>query len=137
MYAGVWDGYRIYICIITTQTSYYVSPFHKFTFFPHLYSFQILDLGIRHDETYVTCTIKRDMVEHVFTISTILVFVLPMTLITILYILIGLQLRRSKVVKRGAISGSSVRLKVSLIHLLICWISSRLSFPQDQIKVLK
>ena len=35
-----------------------------------------------------------------------------MLIITILYILIGLQLRRSKVVQRGAINGSSVRLKV-------------------------
>jgi hypothetical protein len=35
-----------------------------------------------------------------------------MSIITILYILIGLQLRKSKIVQRGAVNGSSVRLKV-------------------------
>lgn len=50
--------------------------------------------------------------KHVFTISTFLVFVFPMIVISVLYILIGLQLRRSKVVKRGNACGSSVRIKV-------------------------
>jgi hypothetical protein len=35
-----------------------------------------------------------------------------MSVITVLYILIGLQLRKSKIVQRGAVNGSSVRLKV-------------------------
>lgn len=47
-----------------------------------------------------------------FTISVFLVFILPMFLISILYILIGLQLRKSKIVNRGGLAGSSVRLKV-------------------------
>lgn len=67
-----------------------------------------------------TCTVKRALSEpeginkHVFTISTVLVFVFPMAVISILYILIGLQLHRSEVVKRGTTFGSSVRIKVSI-----------------------
>lgn len=81
--------------------------------------FQILDLGITHE----TCTVKRGMSEginkHVFTISTILVFVFPMAVISILYILIGRQLRKSAVVQRGTALGSSVRIKVFSVLLTI------------------
>ena len=38
---------------------------------------------------------------HSFEISTFLFFVAPMTLITVLYILIGIRLRRSNRLKRG------------------------------------
>ncbi|CAO1426919.1 unnamed protein product [Diamesa serratosioi] len=59
---------------------------------------------------YAVCVPKNDY-KHLFVVSTLLIFVIPMLIITILYILIGLQLRRSKVVQRGAVNGSSVRLK--------------------------
>lgn len=39
-----------------------------------------------------------------------------MSVITILYILIGLQLRKSKIVQRGNINGSSVRLKRKIFN---------------------
>jgi hypothetical protein len=64
------------------------------------------------DETYRMCIPKAEHV-HFFVVSTFLLFVIPMSIITILYILIGLQLRKSKIVQRGAVNGSSVRLKVN------------------------
>jgi hypothetical protein len=74
---------------------------------------QVIDWGI--NTPFQLCMPNHDLKEYrmIFTLSTVLVFVLPMTVITILYILIALQLRQS-VVKRGNASGSSVRLKVSL-----------------------
>ncbi|XP_055607160.1 uncharacterized protein LOC129754910 isoform X2 [Uranotaenia lowii] len=71
-------------------------------------------LALQIDEEFSTCTVRRDWQQHVFTISTVLVFVFPMCVLTILYVLIGLQLRRSKVMKRGTQLGSSVRLKHSI-----------------------
>ncbi|GAB0092448.1 Neuromedin U receptor [Sergentomyia squamirostris] len=59
------------------------------------------------------CSIKPEANKHVFLISTVLVFAFPMVVITVLYVLIGLQLRKSKVVSRGTVAGSSVRLKNS------------------------
>lgn len=64
------------------------------------------------DETYRICVPKQDY-NHLFVVSTFLLFVIPMSIITILYVLIGLQLRKSKIVQRGAVNGSSVRLKVT------------------------
>ncbi|KAH6941272.1 hypothetical protein HPB50_015461 [Hyalomma asiaticum] len=45
------------------------------------------------------CMLKRP-VEHAFTVSTVLFFVLPISVISVLYILIGLQLRRSNAATR-------------------------------------
>jgi neuromedin U receptor 1 len=63
------------------------------------------------DEVYRICIPKPEH-QHLFVVSTFLIFVIPMSIITILYILIGLQLRKSKIIQRGAVNGSSVRLKV-------------------------
>ncbi|KAF6213123.1 hypothetical protein GE061_010838 [Apolygus lucorum] len=46
------------------------------------------------------CGLKRILIEHAFEVSTLLFFILPMTLITVLYVLIGLRLRRSSVMTR-------------------------------------
>ncbi|CRK94983.1 CLUMA_CG008471, isoform A [Clunio marinus] len=62
------------------------------------------------DENFLICVPKQDY-NHLFVVSTIFLFVIPMSIITILYVLIGLQLRKSKIVQRGAVNGSSVRLK--------------------------
>lgn len=59
------------------------------------------------------CMPRHDVFEHLFAVSTCIIFLIPMIIITVLYIMICIQLRRSKVVKRATISGSSVRLKVS------------------------
>ncbi|CAK9820779.1 Pyrokinin-1 receptor [Anthophora plagiata] len=42
------------------------------------------------------CSMKRILIEHSFEISTMLFFVVPMTIITVLYILIAIKLRRSR-----------------------------------------
>lgn len=76
----------------------------------YLQTLLTLHLDVHSD--YAVCVPKNDY-KHLFVVSTLLIFVIPMLIITILYILIGLQLRRSKVVQRGAVNGSSVRLKVS------------------------
>ncbi|XP_034934975.1 pyrokinin-1 receptor-like [Chelonus insularis] len=54
------------------------------------------------------CSIKWVIIEHAFEISTILLFVGPMTIITVLYILIGIKLRHSRLltnVKRNPLPG--------------------------------
>lgn len=55
----------------------------------------------------VVCYPKNVIVEHAFTISTVVFFIAPMTLITVLYALIGLRLKSSNVMKNNA--GGSVR----------------------------
>lgn len=92
------------------QFFFFITVLDNFLHQKCLFHLQILDLGIT---VAFTCTMKRSMNKHLFTLSTVLVFVLPMIVITVLYVLIGLQLRRSKVVKRGTVTGSSVKLKVS------------------------
>lgn len=56
------------------------------------------------------CSIRWTLIEHAFEISTILFFVLPMTIITVLYVLIAIKLRRSRLltatVKRNHVPGS-------------------------------
>ncbi|XP_006619356.1 pyrokinin-1 receptor-like [Apis dorsata] len=42
------------------------------------------------------CSMKWTLIEHAFEISTMLFFVLPMTIIIVLYILIAIKLRRSR-----------------------------------------
>ncbi|KAL1464904.1 hypothetical protein WDU94_004509 [Cyamophila willieti] len=59
-----------------------------------------------HTEEYTVCTVETQL-EHAFEISTFLFFVTPMTLISILYALIGFRLRRSAVMKRSTSSQDS------------------------------
>ncbi|PSN37891.1 hypothetical protein C0J52_19899 [Blattella germanica] len=58
----------------------------------------------------VQCTVTSELVQHAFEISTIVFFVTPMTLLSVLYALIGLKLRRSKLLpaagKRASIGSS-------------------------------
>ncbi|KAL0125805.1 hypothetical protein PUN28_004696 [Cardiocondyla obscurior] len=59
---------------------------------------QALQFGVvrHHDHPdMVMCTVKRIIVSHSFELSTFLFFVIPMCLITFLYVLIGLKLRKS------------------------------------------
>lgn len=46
------------------------------------------------------CGVKRIFVEHIFELSTGVMFIAPMTIITILYVLIGLKLRSSCLMKQ-------------------------------------
>ncbi|XP_065072878.1 pyrokinin-1 receptor-like [Ochlerotatus camptorhynchus] len=91
-------------------------------------------LALEIDEQYSMCTVRRDQQRHVFTISTVIVFVFPMCVLTVLYVLIGLQLRSSKVMKRGTQLGSSVRLKHTIFkknsHRTIVSINYQNDSPQ-------
>lgn len=72
---------------------------------PQAMSFEIVH-GNRDEQC--VCTVQQTAIPHAFGISTLLFFVTPMSLITVLYILIGLQLHKSTV---GPSRGNSVRLK--------------------------
>lgn len=62
---------------------------------------QALQFGvITDDHNIAQCSLKRVIIEHSFELSTLLFFLTPMTLITVLYILIGLKLRTSGLMKR-------------------------------------
>nr|XP_033322323.1 pyrokinin-1 receptor-like [Megalopta genalis] len=89
-----------------------------------------------HDPTIVSCTMKKVIVQHSFELSTFLFFVVPMSLITVLYVLIGLKLRKSNMMKRshGSGEGGSCRsnpgkssrrvlkmLVAVVIAFFICW----------------
>ncbi|GJQ84306.1 hypothetical protein Trydic_g5244 [Trypoxylus dichotomus] len=83
---------------------------------PQAISFGIIyevspDGRILNEEHYL-CNVKRVIIPHAFEISTLLFFVAPMSMITILYILIGLQLHKSTTV--GPSRSNSVKLKVKV-----------------------
>ncbi|GLV45153.1 Pyrokinin 1 receptor [Carabus blaptoides fortunei] len=67
---------------------------------------QALQFGIVTDET-VMCMFKKVIMKHSFEVSTFLFFVAPMTLITVLYALIGLRLRTSNMMKRNSVHQGS------------------------------
>lgn len=82
----------------------------------------------------VMCTVKRIIIDHSFELSTFLFFVLPMCLITFLYVLIGLKLRKSNMTVPGRTEsmrncrhpGRSSRrvlkmLVAVVIAFFICW----------------
>ena len=58
------------------------------------------------------CSIKWYLMKHTFEASTMLFFVLPMTIITVLYVLIAIKLRRSRLLsataKRNHLSAGSI-----------------------------
>ena len=65
---------------------------------------QALQFGVVADEEHpdsAQCVVKRVLIEHSFELSTLLFFVGPMTLITILYALIGLNLRKSAIISKS------------------------------------
>lgn len=63
---------------------------------------QALQFGLveTHGPESVMCMMKFVIIRHSFELSTFLFFIIPMTLITILYALIGLKLRKSNALKR-------------------------------------
>ncbi|XP_053984457.1 pyrokinin-1 receptor-like [Hylaeus volcanicus] len=100
---------------------------------------QALQFGlVQHNvnPNIVMCTMKRIIVNHSFELSTLLFFMIPMSLITVLYALIGLKLRKSNMMKRshGSEEGGSCRhhpgrssrrvlkmLVAVVIAFFICW----------------
>lgn len=70
---------------------------------------QALQFGVIYEDQpdKAQCAVKRTLIEHSFELSTFLFFLTPMTLITVLYALIGLRLRRSALLKKSSGSFSS------------------------------
>lgn len=62
---------------------------------------------VDHGNDLVVCDVKREIIKHAFELSTALFFLTPMMIITVLYVLIGLKLRSSCLMKRE--NGVSVR----------------------------
>ncbi|XP_044263083.1 pyrokinin-1 receptor-like [Tribolium madens] len=61
---------------------------------------QAIQFGVEYElkdgVQYSRCTVVSNFFQHAFEISTFLFFVGPITLITVLYVLIGIQLRKSR-----------------------------------------
>uniref|UniRef100_A0A182MNA8 G-protein coupled receptors family 1 profile domain-containing protein n=1 Tax=Anopheles culicifacies TaxID=139723 RepID=A0A182MNA8_9DIPT len=97
---------------------------------------QALQFGIVESDGSRLCTIKDEQFVHAFEVSSFLFFVGPMTLIAVLYVLIGIKLRKSKLlqgVKRASsdyttpprgVSAQSrvIRMLVAVVAtFFICW----------------
>lgn len=61
---------------------------------------QALQFGVTNQSGMDQCVVKRIIIQHSFELSTFLFFFAPMTLITVLYALIGLKLRSSTLMQR-------------------------------------
>ncbi|KAF6213143.1 hypothetical protein GE061_010858 [Apolygus lucorum] len=78
---------------------------------------------------FCTYNYPNSWMEHAFVISTCLFFIIPMSLITVLYVLIGRKLRRSKQIKRPSFTVEPLRSQNHVIKMLIavvvaffiCW----------------
>lgn len=62
---------------------------------------QALQFGVTNNAGLDHCGVKRIIIEHSFELSTFLFFMAPMSLITVLYVLIGLKLRSSSLMPRA------------------------------------
>uniref|UniRef100_A0A182P2X4 G-protein coupled receptors family 1 profile domain-containing protein n=1 Tax=Anopheles epiroticus TaxID=199890 RepID=A0A182P2X4_9DIPT len=97
---------------------------------------QALQFGVVENNGTRLCTIKNEHFSHAFEVSSFLFFVGPMTLIAVLYVLIGIKLRKSKLlqgVKRASsdyttpprgVSAQSrvIRMLVAVVAtFFICW----------------
>lgn len=81
---------------------------------PQAMSFGIVFASQDENTDHYVCSIKRIIIPHAFEISTLVFFIAPMSLITVLYVLIGIQLRRTALrggTTRNGPHSSSVRLK--------------------------
>ncbi|XP_011498415.1 PREDICTED: neuromedin-U receptor 2-like [Ceratosolen solmsi marchali] len=67
---------------------------------PQALQFGIVQFASRPED--VVCHFKQVIVEHSFELSTFLFFIIPMTLIMVLYMLIGLKLQRSTLIKSNS-----------------------------------
>nr|CAD7398875.1 unnamed protein product [Timema cristinae] len=81
------------------------------------------------DEEHAVCAVKRIVIPHSFEISSFVFFLAPMTLITVLYVLIGLQLHRSSILARR--DKGSVRLKNQVHHKKVLHVAAS-SSPKNR-----
>lgn len=102
---------------------------------------QALQFGVVTVEGVEQCEVTRIIIEHSFELSTFVFFVGPMTLITVLYVLIGLKLRSASLMPRASgatlqrrtMQSSSLRqqtsqgtkrvLKMLGRFFVVCWLS--------------
>lgn len=65
---------------------------------------------VKYNDTpeILICTLKKTLYEHSFEIATIMFFAVPMILITVLYVMVGLKLKQSNLMKRDSGRGRSV-----------------------------
>lgn len=61
---------------------------------------QALQFGVVYHGGVEQCDVKRIIIHHLFEFATFVFFLAPMSLITILYVLIGLKLRSSSLMPR-------------------------------------
>ncbi|XP_015117113.1 pyrokinin-1 receptor-like [Diachasma alloeum] len=66
---------------------------------PQALQFGILQMP-NEDPDFIICTLKNAFIQHSFELSTLLFFIVPMILITVLYALIGLKLRKTNIMKK-------------------------------------
>ncbi|XP_063992676.1 pyrokinin-1 receptor-like isoform X2 [Diachasmimorpha longicaudata] len=66
---------------------------------PQALQFGILQMP-NESPDFIICTLKSVFIQHSFELSTILFFIMPMIIITVLYILIGLKLRKTNIMKK-------------------------------------
>uniref|UniRef100_A0A1B6D5J0 G-protein coupled receptors family 1 profile domain-containing protein n=1 Tax=Clastoptera arizonana TaxID=38151 RepID=A0A1B6D5J0_9HEMI len=93
---------------------------------------QAIQFGVVPGEDGIPeCTIKNRILDHAFEISSLIFFVVPMTLITVLYVLIGFKLRKSRLLNRPSLSNAAERqnnrnhvirmLIAVVVAFFICW----------------
>ncbi|XP_074041453.1 pyrokinin-1 receptor isoform X2 [Leptinotarsa decemlineata] len=72
-------------------------------------------------DDHCICNIKRSVIPHAFEISTFVFFVAPISMITVFYILIGLQLHRSTVEPSR---GNSVKMRQRVYKPVVTYVNS-------------
>nr|QBC65466.1 PK receptor [Aedes aegypti] len=77
---------------------------------------QALQFGVVESAHTRLCTIKNRHFEHAFEVSSFLFFVGPMTVIAVLYVLIGIKLRKSKLLQGVKRQGASIGSGANGIH---------------------
>jgi hypothetical protein len=60
---------------------------------------QAIQFGIEHNHRGVECTVQSSVMDHAFEISSLVFFVIPMFIISALYVRIGFRLRNSRIIK--------------------------------------
>ncbi|XP_055323511.1 pyrokinin-1 receptor-like [Sitodiplosis mosellana] len=94
---------------------------------------QAIQFGVVSINGGHSCTVQNILVEHAFEISSFMFFVGPMTLICVLYVLIGIKLRNSKTLQgitrdsceiNRSISGQTriIRMLIAVaVAFFLCW----------------
>ncbi|XP_045482182.1 pyrokinin-1 receptor-like [Harmonia axyridis] len=91
---------------------------------------QAMQFGIVDHGNCEVCQLIEPMIEHSFEVSSLVFFIAPMTVISVLYILIGLKLHQSKIMRRKNVSITGHRnssrkiikmLVAVVVAFFICW----------------